>query len=57
MEEKNLFEGIRVELLEEALSILYSTDKIKVKVKLIPKEKYKQEKSKSVEKSCKTKSK
>lgn len=34
MEEKNLFEGVKLERLEKALSILYSTNKVDVKVKL-----------------------
>lgn len=34
MEERNLFEGVSVERLEKALSILYSTPKIDVKVTL-----------------------
>lgn len=39
--EKNLFEGINKERLEKALSFLYSTPEIRVKVTLIPKEKNK----------------
>lgn len=38
MEEKNLFEGISKERLEKALSFLYSTPEIRVKVTLKEKE-------------------
>lgn len=34
MKERNLFEGVSKERLEKALSILYSTPKVEVKVKL-----------------------
>lgn len=37
MEERNLFEGVSIERLEKALSLLYSNDEFEIKVKLTPK--------------------
>lgn len=39
MEERNLFEGVSIERLEKALSLLYSNDEFEIKVKLTPKKK------------------
>lgn len=37
MEERNLFEGVSIERLEKALSLLYSNDEFEIRVKLTPK--------------------
>lgn len=38
--ERNLFDGVSLERMEKALSILYSSEEVKVKVKLKPKDEH-----------------